>query len=97
MAEWYGTLAESVKSNLQELKEAFIQRYRKGNIEYTLTDIKQGLTESREDYINRIIRESRDSGVPENILVGMMVVIVMPQTPKSIQHLRSIAAVADKT
>ncbi|CAG2196219.1 unnamed protein product [Mytilus edulis] len=105
VAEWYGTLAESVKSNLQELKEAFIQRYRKGNIEYTLTDIKQGPTELTEDYINRIIRESRDSGVPENILVWMMAGglrsdlagIVMPQTPKSIQHLRSIAAVADKT
>jgi hypothetical protein len=72
VADWYGTLANETKTNFNELREAFFQRYRKSNIEYTLTDIKQGQTETTDDYINRIIRESRDSGVPENILVGML-------------------------
>lgn len=105
VADWYGTLEDRIKNNLDSLREAFFRRYRKNNIEYTLTDIKQGQSENTDDFINRVIRETRDSGVPENILVGMMAGglrpdlagIVMPQTPRTIQHLRSIAAVAEKT
>lgn len=99
MADWYGTLSDTIKSNLNEL------RYCKSNIEYSLTDIKQGSTETTDDYINRIIRETRNSGVPENILVGMLAGglrpdlagIVLPQTPRTMQQLRSVAAVAEKT
>ena len=105
VADWYGTLEEATKTNLIRLREAFFQRYRRNHIEYTLTDIKQTNTESTDDFINRVIRETRDSGVPENILVGMMAGglrpdlagIVMPQTPRTIQQLRSIATVAQKT
>jgi len=44
VADWDGTLADEIKTNLNELREAFFQRYHKRNIEYTLTDIKQGQT-----------------------------------------------------
>ena len=100
MADWYGTLADEIKTNVNKLREAFFQRYRKSNIESTLTNIKQGQTETMDDYIDRIIRESRDSGVPENILVGLrpdVAGIVMPQTPRTMQQLRSVASVAEKT
>jgi hypothetical protein len=105
VADCYGTLAEDITKNLIKLREAFFQRYRKSNIEYTLTDIKQGQTETTDDYIDSIIRESRDSGVPETILVGMLAGglrpdlagIVMPQTPRTMQQLRSVASVAEKT
>lgn len=47
VTDWYGTLANEIKTNFNELREAFFQRYHKSNIEYTLTDIKQGQTETR--------------------------------------------------
>ena len=103
--EWYGSLGQEIKSSLQRLKDAFLERFKKTNVEYSLNNIKQETTESTDDYIRRMRNIPRDSGVPENVLVGMMVgglrpdvmAIVMPQLPKTIQHFRSASTIAEKT
>ena len=58
-----------------------------------------------DDYLVRIQTQTRDSGVPESLLVGMMVgglrpdlaAIVIPQLPKALPRLRSVATIAEKT
>ena len=58
-----------------------------------------------DDYLVRIQTQTRDSGVPESLLVGIMfgglrpdlAAIVMPQLPKTLQQLRSAATIAEKT
>jgi hypothetical protein len=53
----------------------------------------------------RLQTQTRDSGVPESLLVGMMVgglrpdlaAIVIPQLPKALPRLRSVATIAEQT
>ena len=103
--DWYYALDDSIRTNLQRLKTAFFERFQRRNIEYDLHNIKQLESETVDDYLVRIQTQTRDSGVPESLLVGMMVgglrpdlaAIVMPQLPKTLQQLRSVATIAEKT
>jgi hypothetical protein len=68
-------------------------------------NIKQLESETVDDYLVRIQTQTCDSGVPESLLVGIMVgglrpdlaAIVMPQLPKTLQQLRSAPTIAEKT
>ena len=58
-----------------------------------------------DDYLVRIQTQTLDNGIPESLLVGMIVgglrtdlaPIVMPQLPKTLQLFRSAATIAKKT
>jgi hypothetical protein len=103
--DWYYALDDSIDTNLQLLKAAFFERFQRRNIEYDLHNIRQLESETVDDYLVRIQTQTRDSGVPESLLVGMMfgglrpdlAAIVMPQLPKTLQQLRSAATIAEKT
>ncbi|VDH89534.1 Hypothetical predicted protein [Mytilus galloprovincialis] len=103
--DWFYLLEEGVRRNLQRLKEAFLERFQRRNLEYSLQHIKQNQSESVNDYINRILAQTSDSSVPEAILVSMIVgglrpdltAIVMPQVPKTHQQFLAAASTAEKT
>ncbi|XP_076079747.1 uncharacterized protein LOC143049869 [Mytilus galloprovincialis] len=103
--DWFYSLEEGVRRNLQRLKEAFLERFQRRNLEYSLQHIKQHQSESVNDYINRILAQTSDSNVPEAILVSMLVgglrpdlaAIVMPQVPKTHQQFLAAASIAEKT
>ncbi|XP_063415636.1 uncharacterized protein LOC134697349 isoform X2 [Mytilus trossulus] len=103
--DWFFSLGEGVRRNLQLLKEAFLERFQRRNLEYSLQHIKQHQSESVNDYINRILAQTADSNVPEAILVSMLVgglrpdlaAIVMPQVPKTHQQFLAAASIAEKT
>ena len=103
--DWYYALDDSIRTNLQRLKAAFYERFQRRNIEYDLNNIKQMESETVDDYLVRIQSQTRDSGVPESLLVGIMVggfqpylaAIVMPQLPKTLQQLKSAAIIEEKT
>jgi hypothetical protein len=89
--DWYYALDDSIDTNLQLLKAAFFERFQRRNIEYDLHNIRQLESETVDDYLVRIQTQTRDSGVPESLLVGMMfgglrpdlAAIVMPRLPKN--------------
>ncbi|CAC5362590.1 unnamed protein product [Mytilus coruscus] len=103
--DWFFSLEEGARRNLQSLKEAFLERFQRRNLDYSLQNIKQQQSEAVDDYINRILAQTADSKVPEAILVGMMVgglrpdlaAIVMPQAPKTHQQFLAAATIAEKT
>ncbi|CAC5416209.1 unnamed protein product [Mytilus coruscus] len=71
--DWFYSLEEGVRRNLQRLKEAFLERFQRRNLEYSLQNIKQHQSEAVDDYINRILAQTSDSNVREAILVSMLV------------------------
>jgi hypothetical protein len=83
------------------LKAAFFERFQRRNIEYDPHNIKQLESETVDDYLVRIQTQTRDSGVPESLLVGGLrpdlPAIVMPQLRKTLQQLRSAPTIAEKT
>ena len=83
------------------MKAAFFERFQRRNIEYDPHNIKQLESETVDDYLVRIQTQTRDSGVPESLLVGGLrpdlPAIVMPQLPKTLQQLRSAPTIAEKT
>ncbi|CAG2257252.1 unnamed protein product [Mytilus edulis] len=105
MQDWFYSLEEGVRRNLQRRKDAFLERFQRRNLEYSLQHIKQNQSESVDDYINRILAQTSDSNVPEAILVSMLVgglrpdlaAIVMPRVPKTHQQFLAAASIAEKT
>ncbi|CAC5390632.1 unnamed protein product [Mytilus coruscus] len=103
--DWFFFLEEGVRQNIHRLKEAFLERFQRRNLEYSLQNIKQQASEAVDDYINRILAQTADSKVPEAIMVGMMVgglrpdlvAIVIPQVPKTHQQFLAAATIAEKT
>ena len=87
--DWYYAFDDSIRTHLQRLKGAFFERFQRRNIEYDLHNIKQLESETVDDYLVRIQTQTRHSGIPKSLLVGMMVgglrpVIVMSQLPKTL-------------
>ncbi|CAC5370205.1 unnamed protein product [Mytilus coruscus] len=80
--DWFFSLEEGDRRYLQRLKEAFLKRFQRRNLEYSLQNIKQQ-SEAVDDYINRILAQTVDRKVPEGILVGMM--LTQPPTQSPIQ------------
>jgi hypothetical protein len=70
--DWYYALDDFMRTNLQRLKAAFFERFQRRNIEYDLHNIKQLESETVDDYLMRILTQTRDSRVPENMLVGLV-------------------------
>ena len=78
------------------MKAAFFERFQRRNIEYDPHNIKQLESETVDDYLVRIQTQTRDSGVPESLLVGGLRPD-LPQLPKTLQQLRSAPTIAEKT
>lgn len=104
--EWFNVLDNKYKVSLTSIKEAFLKRFKpliKRGVK--LTDLKQGDTESVDDYIHRAMSFNSENSVSEDFLVSItekgfrknLAHIIMPHRSQTMEQLREIAAVAEVT
>ena len=68
---WYNNLAEIIRTNMDQLKTAFLAKFGSANniFDVGLLRIKQKEDESVDDFFVRMETQIRDTVIPENILV----------------------------
>ena len=105
--QWFFQLADTVKSSIARLKEAFLKRFsvKKANFDVNLFHIQQKPEESIEDYLARVYKLTNEYDVPNHLLIGITMQglkseirkIVMPQKTENLEQLREAAVVAERT
>lgn len=105
--QWYFQLSESVRSSLESLKLAFLERFQKRTTHFdiNLLNIKQYMEETVDDYMARVSRLTTEYELPTHLLVGITIQglkpdlrqIVMPQSPDTLEKIRQLALVAEQT
>ena len=72
---WYYNLSEEVKNNIERLKAAFLQRFAKQSaiFDVGILQMKQREDENVDDFFVRMETQIRDTVIPDNILVGMII------------------------
>ncbi|CAG2254636.1 unnamed protein product [Mytilus edulis] len=105
--QWYLNSDDSVRTSLNNLKQAFLKRF---SPDKTLFDtnvlcIKQIPGENVDDYVAMVIKQTAECDIPAKMIVGIAIQglrgplakIVMPQKPKSMEELREMTLLAEKT
>ncbi|CAC5367309.1 unnamed protein product [Mytilus coruscus] len=105
--QWYLNSDDSVRTSLNNLKQAFLKRF---SPDKTLFDtnvlcIKQIPGENVDDYVARVIKQTAECDILAKMIVGIAIQglrgplakIVMPQKPKSMEELREMTLLAEKT
>ena len=105
--QWYFQLSESVRSSLEALKLAFLERFQKRTTHFdiNLFNIKQYMEETVDDYMTRVSRLTTEYELPTHLLVGITIQglkpdlrqIVMPQSPVTFEKIRQLALMSEQT
>ena len=85
---WYKNLAETIRKNMDQLKTAFVAKFDSVNniFHVGLLRIKQEEDESGDDFFVRMETQIRDTVIPENILVGMVIQALKELEKRSLRH-----------
>lgn len=107
-AAFYDSLSEEVRSDYQELRNAFTNRFNgKDGLDSDLEilSLQQQPTESISSFFTRFLKVTNDRGYPEGLLVSILLKglspqikqIVMPQNHTDVENIRKAAVLAEKT
>ena len=85
----------------------FLKRFsaQKSNFDVNLFQIRQNPEETIENYLARVYQTTNEYDIPKHLLIGMTVQglkselrkIVMPQKPETLEQLREMAVIAERT
>lgn len=103
--EWFSLLPATCKNTLAQVEQALYKRFKTAKHGSKLTELKQGETESCEDYIHRAMSLNSNKIVTEDFLLELtekgfrkdLAGIIIPQRAKNMEELRDGAAIAERT
>ena len=105
---WYDSLPADTKNNWRTLTNVFKDKFNGSDglaNEATILNIRQNAEESCASYFTRFTRATTNKNIPEAILAGVVLnglrpeikQIVMPQDPKTVEDVRKIACLGERT
>lgn len=104
---WYETLSQQQKSNSLMFKPLFFERFKELEIflDLSVLQMKQKGTEPVIDFLSRLIKTASIKNVPEKDLLSVAMnglkseikALVVTQNPKTMEQLRQIAILAEKS
>lgn len=105
---WYDALPGDTKNNWDTITAQFKTRFNGSdgvNNDVAILNIKQNADESCASYFTRFTRATTNKEIPQSILVGVVMnglrpsikQIVMPQDPKTVEEVRKLACLGERT